>query len=238
MSTPHCSFVIYLNNDSNELPLFIQDVRTFFQKFPLIYELIAVTEKNAATCVEQIQTAQTQSSAKEKIVLIQNQKFLGRAESLRQGLNKADGAFLLLADPQMATPLGDLFKVLQNLMTDADVNLCWGERPSKKDSPFHHGAAPRHRLERLFNAIFKERHHHMPIDVLCESGGLTKSTWQEIEKSWNGKKLRGWYLHLYIQKALTAKHKSLFIALYDSGKTSPSFSLWTARWHLLFQSIF
>lgn len=238
MSTPHCSFVIYLNNDSKELPLFIQDVRTFFQKFPLIYELIAVTEKNASACVAQITTAQTQSSEKEKIILIQNKKTLGRAESLRQGLNQAQGAFLLMADPQMATPLGDLFKVLQHLMTDSDINLCWGERLSKKDSPFQNAATPRHHLERLFNAILKERNHKLPTDILCECGGLTKSTWQDIEKSWTDTKLRGWYLHLHIQKTLTTKHKSHFVAIYDSGKTSPSYSLWKVRWNLLLQSIF
>lgn len=238
MSTPHCSFVIYLNDDSTELPLFIQDVRTFFQKFPLIYELIAVTEKNASACIEQIKAAQTQSTEKEKIILVQNQKCLGRAESLRQGLNHAHGTFLLMADPQMATPLGDLFKVLQHLMTDSDINLCWGERLTKKDSPFQNAATPRHRLERLFNAILKERNHKLPADILCESGGLTKNTWQEIEKSWADTKLRGWYLHLHVQKVLTTKHKSLFVAINDSGKTSPSYSMWKARWNLLLQSIF
>lgn len=238
MSTPHCSFVIYLNNDSAELPLFIQDVRTFFQKFPLVYELIAVTEKNATACREQIKTAQTQSSEKEKIILVQNQSFLGRAESLRQGLNKAQGAFVLIADPQMATPLGDLFKVLQHLMTESDLNLCWGERLTKKDSPFQQAATPRHQLERLFNGILKERNQKLPADILCETGGMTKGTWQEVEKSLPSKKLSGWYLHLYIQKALATKHKSLVLAIHDSGKTSPSYSLWKVRWNLLLQSIF
>lgn len=236
MSTPHCSFVIYLDKDAAIIGPFLQDLRSFFQKFPLHYELVAVTEKKASECAQQLEQAQKESGEREQIVLLQNTRHLGRAESLRQGLNKATGNYLILADPATATPLGDLFKILQNLMSEPTLDICWGQRLSKKDSPFLTSNSRRHRLERLFNGILHEREKHV-ADPLCEIGGLKKEAWLRVNNF--PAALKGWYFHLHLQKQIAkAGLKKTEIPIYDSGKTSASYSYWRERWHLLRQSIF
>nr|WP_295902269.1 glycosyltransferase [uncultured Bdellovibrio sp.] len=236
VSTPHCSFVIYLDKDAAIVGPFLQDLRSFFQKFPLHYELVAVIEKGASDCVRLLEQAQKESGERERLTLVPNASHLGRAESLRQGLNKASGNYLVLADPVTATPLGDLFKILQNLMSEPTLDVCWGQRLSKKDSPFLNSNSRRHHLERFFNGILQEREKHVS-DPLCEIGGLKKEAWLRVKDF--PAPLKGWYLHPQLQKQIAkAGLKKIEIPIYDSGKTSASYSYWRERWHLLRQSIF
>lgn len=237
-STLHCSFVIYLHKDAAFIPSFMKDLRGFFQKFPLNYELLAVIEKDAEDALAQVKAAQTESPQRENIQTLFNEKYLGRAESLRRAFSKAQASYVLVADPLLSTPFGDLFKVLQNLMTDPTVALCWGERISKKDSLFHRRTGPRHSIEHLFTGIFKEKNKSFSsLDPFCEIGGFTKESWVAVEKSLPAK-LSGWYLHADLHHAY-AQHarKILEVPIWDSGATSLSYGYWSARWDLLKKSV-
>lgn len=226
MSTPLCSFIIYLDKDAHSFPAFLQDLRSFFNKFPLSYELVAVIEKGSQDYFR--------SLTDDKITLIQNPKVLRRSESLRQGLNKAQGAFLIIADPQLATPLGDLFKLLQHLMSEP-LDICWGERYSKSQGAIFRPQTPRHQLEYLFNKILKEK-NNLPEDSLCETVGLKKEAWKAL-----GEKIpsqTGWYLSPTLRRAaLGLDLKELEIFVHDSGVSSDSYSVWRERWTLLKKSL-
>ncbi|WP_374078680.1 hypothetical protein [Bdellovibrio bacteriovorus] len=237
MSTPHCSLVIYLNKDAPAVTSFLKDLRSFFQKFPLNYELVAIIEKGASECARLLEEAKKESSAKETISLVQNSKTLHRARSLCQGFNAAQAPYVLVGDPQLATPLGDLFKILQNLMSESTVDICWGNRLNKKDSVFLNSLAPRHKLERLFNGILHER-NKKSSDPLCEIGGFKKEAWVCLQEKLSTKTIKGWYLHQQLQKEIqeTALNR-IEIAIHDSGQTSASYSVWRERWNLLSQSI-
>lgn len=228
MSTPHCSFVTYLNQDWKQLPSFLQDLRSFFQKFPLNYEIIVVVEKNSSASLEEF--------ASFPVIFVQNSHFLGRAESLRQGLNAAQGTYLLTADLHMSTPLGDLFKILQNLMSDESLDICWGERYSRKDSPFLNLQTVRLRNEIFFNPILKEKNRNASQDPLCDIGGIKKISWSKMQEALP-KKISAWYLHPVLIPA-TRHLKILEIPVYDSGATPPGYSVLKVRWSLLKQSIF
>lgn len=236
MSTPHCSFVIYLDKDAHALTSFLKDLRSFFQKFPLNYEVVAVVEKGSSDCAKFLQDAQKESSPKECITVVQNTQTLHRAESLRRGLNKAQATYLVIADPQTATPFGDLFKILQNLMSEPTMDICWGQRVSKKDSVFLSSRSPRHNLERLFNGILHER-NKTSSDPLCEIGGFKKEAWLRLQEQSANHKFKGWYLNPQLLRALKDL-KRIEIPIHDSGQTSKSYSLWRERWNLLRQSIF
>lgn len=236
-SPPHCSLVIYLDKDAPAVTSFLRDLRSFFQKFPLNYELVAVVEKGASECARLLEDAKKESSAKETITLLQNPKTLHRARSLCQGLNATQAPYILVADPQLATPLGDLFKILQNLMTESSVDVCWGNRLDKKDSLFLKSQTPRHKLERLFNGILHER-NKKSSDPLCEIGGFKKEAWVRLQEKLSTKVPKGWYLnhHLQIEIQETPLNR-IEIAIHDSGQTSASYSVWRERWNLLRQSI-
>ncbi|WII73634.1 glycosyltransferase [Bdellovibrio sp. 22V] len=239
VSTPHCSFVVYLNRDSALVPDFLKDVRSFFQKFPLSYELIFAVENNASACSEILQPELKNAGPKETLVLLQNTKTRGRAESLRHALHKAQAPFVLVATVEMATPLGDLFKILQHLMTEPDVDICWGDRTSRKDSPFQYKREPRHRIEHTFNAITREKNRQPFKDPSCEIWGIKKTAWSDIGNSSPTHPWRGWYTAPYVQNLCRKLNKSVVeVPVYDSGATSPSYSLWKERLNLLTKGVF
>jgi hypothetical protein len=238
LSTPHCSFVIYLHQDVDSLNLLAQDFRAFFQKFPLNYELICVTDPSANITENVFKNLQTSSPQNESWMFHKNAKHLGRAASLKIGADQARADFIIFPSLEMATPLGDLFKILQTLMTEPTLMMCWGERLSKKSALATH-ATPAKDLETLFGRILKDRQPHSPADMLCEVGGLRRQAWIEIKYSDVVQKKKGWYLGLSLQQAAVEKklsHQTLFV--HDSGKRTADFSLWKARFELLRQSIF
>ncbi len=231
MSTPHCSFVIYLNQDADLLSAFLRDLRGFFQKFPLHYELVAVIEKNSSKEIAVLEEAIRTASVKERITFVKNETHRGRAASLHQGLNKAEAPYLILADVGMATPLGDLFKILQHLMTEDNLDICWGERVSKKKAPFSSADTPRFRTERLFTPILKERNKNAGSDPLCEVVGIKKTAWVRLQENLWRHSVQGWYLHpplMIAAHALNMSHIEIFV--HDNGATSSRYSVWKERW--------
>ncbi|WP_216635931.1 glycosyltransferase [Bdellovibrio bacteriovorus] len=237
MSTPHCSFVIYLFRDLKALPLFIQDFRAFFQKFPLNYELICVIDSTPEEHV--LKELKSTAPQNESWQILTNAAKIGRAQSLQKGASHARGELIIFPSLMMATPLGDLFKILQHLMSEPSMMACWGERYSKKSEVMTHSLHAALKTENTFNKILKEKNPHSALDPLCEIGGLRKTAWSEIENAPELKKSKGWFLANHCQKVLRQKNlPQHFLHIHDSGLRPTDFSLWSARWELLRQSLF
>lgn len=238
VSTPHCSFVMNLRQDLESLPQFIQDFRAFFQKFPLNYELVGVIDSRDMKSISALETLQKSAPANESWQLVPS-THKSRVQNIKIGIEKARSEIIILPSVVMATPLGDLFKVLQTLMTEPDLAACWGERFSKNSGAMHQPQSAAQRLEALFNKILKEKFPQYDNDTLCEIGGLRKSTWEKIKDSAPIRKKSGWYFVGSCQKALRdqgLKQQTVFVN--DSGKRSLDFSMWRARLELLGQSLF
>lgn len=237
MSTPHCSFVIYLFRDFKALPLFIQDFRAFFQKFPLHYELICVIDGNAE---ENFFTELKSTAPKnESWQILPNAAKIGRAQSLQKGAHHARGEFIIFPSLMMTTPLGDLFKILQHLMSEPTMMACWGERYSKKSEVMTQSPHAVLKMENTFNKILTEKNPQSAADALCEIGGLRKAAWSAIENAPELKKIKGWFLANHCQKVLRRKNlHQHFLHIHDSGQRPTDFSIWSARWELLRQSLF
>lgn len=231
VSTPLCSLIVYLNQETEPGVLFLQDVRSFFNKFPLHYEVVFIIEPNKKNPLTKHPETFGKTPAKEKITIIQNTTSLKRAESLRRGFDQAQGEYLLVADVSMTTPLGDLFKILQHLMAEEELDICWGERYSKKTNTLAFSQTPRHSLENLFNRIFQEKLNLKNADILCEIYGIKKKSWLKI----NSKVPRqpGWYLGPALRRSCQLHPTTTRdVAIHDSGKISHSYSLWRERWNL------
>lgn len=238
MSTPQCSLLIYLQKDSALLAEFFQNLRSFFAKFPMTYEVVCIVENKSYSCLETLTEIAEKAPDKEDIVLIENDRTLGRAKSLLRSMEEARSPFILLLSPEMATPFGDIFKLMQHLITE-EVDICWGDRYKKLDSPFTKAPHARHRTEIIFNKIFKEKFHDGLEDPLCEFIAIKKSSWEKIKPSLYTERLTGWYLGpLLYKKAKELKLNIIELPVYDSGMTSPSYHLWSERWNLLKQGLF
>lgn len=225
-STPHCSFILYLDQQTELFNLFAEDLRSFFTKFPLKYEVLVVLEKGTAP-----------PKSLEGFRFLTNVKRTERSLSLRQAMDQAEGTFLVLTDIQMTTPLGDLFKLLQHLMTEEELDLCWGERYTKKQSPLRQPQTPRHKTENLFNQILREKWTLTTQDPLCETVALKKKTWLLLRNQIPN--YSGWYLapslHFASKKA---NLKTFEVFVNDSGQSPHFYPLWKERIKLLLTSIF
>lgn len=239
VSTLHCSFVVYLDQDSVLLPQFLGDLRSFFQKFPLKFELVAALAKKDQASAKILAESRAQDASLFEVRIHENRFSKNRAENLRQALNTCEAPYLLILNPEMSAPLGDSFKVLQHLMSDESLDVCWGERYSKKSGLLAQGATPALKLEDVFNKILKEKNKAASLDSLCEVGGFKLSAWKKLDAGFGKRKLFGWYLHPFLQKEireLALKREDIFV--HDAGQRPRSFSVGRARWNLLRQSIF
>lgn len=228
VSTPHCSLILYLDQDTSSFTHFLQDVRSFFQKFPLPYEVVVCLEKGTESPL----------ATQPEVRLVTNTSHLGRAASLWQGLQQSRGEFRILTTADMNTPLGDVFKLLQHSMTEPETDLIWGNRYGKKGSPFLKTPHKREHTEDLFNRILKEKYSSSTADPLSDIVVLKAATVQSIAQRPGQKPPQGWYLAPYLLKAVQdLKLRSMDVVVHDSGKTPARFSLWRARWSLFKQSV-
>lgn len=228
MSTSLCSFIVYLDQETEQVPIFLKDIRSFFSKFPITYEILFVmSSKNSMTL---------DLSNDPQIHILQIPTMLSRGEGLRRGLDQAQGQFLFIADSRMVTPWGDLFKIFQHLATSPEVDLCWGERYSKKTGLLREAHSPRHRLEHFFNRIFKEKYPTLPADLLCESVGIKSSAWQKMAALLPVQK--NWYLSPELHKISRQLNlQGLEVFIHDSGQSPKHYPLWKIRWELFLRCL-
>lgn len=209
------------------LPAYLRDLRGFFSKFPLHYEVIVVAEKGCPP-------PETEGPVR----VLQNSKRLGRAASLWKGLTNSQAPFSVITSIDMNTPLGDYLKMLQNLMGEDNFDICWGNRYQKKDSPFLKSPHPRQEMEDGFNRILREKFPTGPQDPLSDIVLFKKSALDKMS-SVLGKKLKGWYLGPQLESTLISqKIRVLEIPAFDSGQTLPGLSLWKERWNLFLECAF
>ncbi|MNJ98404.1 undecaprenyl phosphate 4-deoxy-4-formamido-L-arabinose transferase [compost metagenome] len=238
MSTPQFSLVVYLDKDAAILPDFLQDLRGFFSKFPVHYEVVHVVEKGSTGCVQILKQEMSNSQGKETLTLIENRSYLGRARSIYAGINKCQSPFIAVTSADLSTPLGDVFKLLQHVIAEDHVELCVGDRYKKRDSLFGKMPTPRAQLENLFNGILREKRQGLSQDPLCEIFALRRESWSKIQKHLKERKLKGWYFGPHLHKSLQGVDiKSLEIPIFDRGTSSISFVPWKERLRLFLLSL-
>lgn len=221
------------------MPGFLRDLRQFFQKFPTSYELVFVLEQGAAGCAKILEEECTVSSANEHFVVLHNKTSLGRARSVMAGLQKASAPFLAVLNIEMATPLADILKLLQPLISEEAIDLCRGHRHLKKNKVFTAAATPRTKLEHVFTGILREKQKSPSADPLCEIWAVRKTAWPRLAEALSSRRVRGWYLTPFLRPAAQdLGMKTLDVAILDSGVSSPSFSVGRIRWQLIWLGFF
>ncbi|UXR65129.1 hypothetical protein EZJ49_02560 [Bdellovibrio bacteriovorus] len=222
VSTPLLSLVIYLDQENKHLTDCLRDLQTFFTKFPVPYEVVLIAEKDVVV-----------SAPAAPVRVVQNKKYLGRAASLWQGLQTAQGHFLAVSSVEMNTPLGDLFRLLQHLISEEKVDLYWGDRYAQKNSSFLKKENPRQKNEHLFNGILKEKFGPVPADPLSDVIMIRQEAFKKLTSQGQKQKIRGWYLGPSLLRTLKQQPLQMEqLPVLDSGVTAPGFSLWNARWSL------
>lgn len=234
-STPQFSLIVYLDQDSKVLPAFIQDVQTFFTKFPVPYEVLAVVEKGARECKEILQSTKFEGSGTWSIVANSSKK--GRAQSLIEGFNRARSPYAAVLSASLSTPLADIFKMLQTIIAEEKVEICFGNR-YKRPNNFFTLKTKQAERENVYNSILREKHPDFTRDPLCEVLAMKKSAWEKLKTDLQIQKITGWYLAPHLQKM--AMHKSIQkedTPVFDNGTSSLSYKPWKERLNLFLLSL-
>jgi hypothetical protein len=230
-STSHFSLIVYLDKDAALLPTFLKDVRGFFQKFPINYELVAIVNGAHNPCGTFLHEQRRHSPDKEILTIIESSLCLSRTQAVSLALASPRTEYAVVSTVDMATPLGDLFKLLQHLMTEPKTDIVWGNRYTKKDNAYVSATSSRVKLEKFFHGILGKK---IVNDPLCEVFAIKRRAALAIDAELKGIPLRGWYLGPSLAKILTTKNLEILeVPVFDSGASSPSYRRLPVIWNLL-----
>lgn len=202
------------------------NLQAFFKKFPLIYEVLFALNP------EQDQSRNLLQSLAEKhpqIRIVENPRRLGRAQSFERLFCEARGDILITTDLDLAAPLSEVFKILEALYSDRELDVVFGDRFSapKKPGSF---SPPRSALEDFFSGVIKEKKAWAFKDPFCPVLGLRRTAYAKIQ---TGLQSRGWHWTPEVQRLAQLhglKTLELPLTMSPSQKNKPPKS---EAWHLL-----
>lgn len=193
----------------------IADISSFFGRFQMPYEVIWLNPPESA-----IETAVPISDKNLNLVKINDRG--KKVAALHRAILSARGETILIADENLATPLGDLFKILQTAA--GDKKWIWGERNFEK---LHPEKSKRLQHDEIFSKIALEKNREAPKDIFCETWGFAKSSWlQQFQKAPQQN-----LLSITLTKLLPST-EILRVKVTDSGSSPmhyPKLKLWLSR---------
>lgn len=110
----------------------LQDLKSFFARFPLEIELVTVIHHKDKETLEKVKA---QASTKEFFILPLEVKSRSRAKAIKEGLKKANGDVLLIFSWDLSIPLAEFFNFIQEIFQNPALHIVTGNRfdPKKRN---------------------------------------------------------------------------------------------------------
>ena len=145
----------------------------------------------------------------------------GLSQELPKLIKEAKAPYIVISNAELTSPLGDAFKMIQALSSSPELDIVFGNRFKKKDSPFHgHSPTPRVALDQLYADLFKKNLRNLFEDPLCDLVTLRQSFANKFSEN-QLKELSNIRWTPYLQRmALEIKARTADIPVYDNGQTS------------------
>jgi dolichyl-phosphate beta-glucosyltransferase len=115
---PLLSVVIPAYNEEQRLPLYLPKVQAFCRALPSESEILVVDDGSKDGTVAYVQSL---AAADPSIRLLRQPRNQGKGAAVRRGVQEARGAFILFADADGATPIGEAAKLLAAGRKGTDV---------------------------------------------------------------------------------------------------------------------
>lgn len=210
--------------DPSALGSFLQDLSIFFQRFPVPYEVLLATTD---------QSPNEWQGLEQKFAVLKIQRRPHRepaAKMMIHLLEKARGHVLITYPLDQGLPLAELFKILQNLLSESELEVIFTQRRTQKsfEKDVRLQALPA--WERLLSDILKEKNRWPFQDAFAPVIGLKSEAFAKIRGGLGGKT----DLTLEIQTAsLEAGLRWRELAVIPSSREAPRrYGIW-ARLRLL-----
>lgn len=144
MNAPYLSVVIPAYNEERRLPFSLQRIRDYLEHKAESYEVVIVDDgstDNTADCVRALGDS--------RVTLVHNEANRGKGYSVRRGMLSAHGAYRLMCDADLSTPIEEAELLLAAVMAGADVAI--GSRAASGARIEQHQPWYRENVGRLFN---------------------------------------------------------------------------------------
>lgn len=193
----------------------IADISSFFGRFQMPYELIWLNPSDNLS-------ENTIPHSDANLNLVVRKDGGNKVAALHRAILCARGEVVIVADENLATPLGDLFRILQTAI--GERKWVWGERNFAK---LRSEKSKRLQHDEIFTKILLDKNSKAHNDIFCETWGFAKGIWLQRFQDAPNKPL----LSLALSTSLPPS-EIVRVKISDSGLSPrhyPQLRLWLSR---------
>ncbi len=161
----------------------------------------------------------------------------GLSHELPTILKETQAPYIVISNAELTSPLGDALKMIQALSSSPELDIVFGNRFKKKDSPFHGDSpSPRVALDQLYTDLFKKNLSNLFEDPLCDLVTLRQSFVNKISEA-QLKELSNIRWTPYLQRlSLETKARTADVPIYDNGQTSADWPSFKRKFQMMWLS--
>lgn len=145
---PHLSVIIPAYNEEKRLPSTLESVHNFLSESEQAFEIIVVDDGSSDGTKKVVNKFAADHCGVRLITHSPNQ---GKGYSVREGMLKAEGDYLLLDDADGASPIGEIKRLENAIKNGADIAI--GSRAVKGDETVVNALSHRKHIGNTFNMI-------------------------------------------------------------------------------------
>lgn len=186
-------FPIHPKEESLELRL--QDLDSFFTKWPLVTDVYFVIEPKQSSHRQQIEKFH---NSKINLHIVENSKTLGRAGSIQNALKDINTDLVILGSLDLSIPMAEYFNLIHEAVTQKDVMIFKGNRFTSRKKISGVRSSWHKTLEDIILEKFKSKNpaaNNSIQDPLCNLYALRPQVTEKIRSSMP---LKQWYYGLDI----------------------------------------
>lgn len=159
--------------------------------------------------------------------------FVGTHQQISDFCNKAQGQYIVLTNAELTSPLGDAFKLIQALSSSPDIEISFGNRFAKKESPFLHLQSERSQLDLIYTPIFRKHLRGLFQDPLCDLVAFKKSYWDKLKPQQKSELNQARWTPFLQRLCLETNARTADIPIYDNGQTDPAWPRWKRKFQMI-----
>lgn len=209
---PQLSLCVHVSANREMIQEFSENLKSFFQKFPLLYEVLFAINPGQQ---EGLSLLQSLAESNPHYQIVENKKHHSRAENLERLCQQAKGDVLVTIDLDLASPLSEIFKMIEVFYSERETEVVFGNRTKakKKLENIHADLSP---LEKFFAGVIQEKAPWPFQDPFCPVLGIRKKSFERLQKDL---KSSGWNWTQEVQR-VTLKNQLKFqeIPLYVGSR--------------------
>jgi hypothetical protein len=199
-------------DDAGLIQEFVENVSQFFQKFPLLYEVLFSVNPNQDQSLSLLQYLAERNP---HYRIVENKSKLSRAQNLCNLFSQARGDVLIAIDLELATPLSEVFKMLETFYSDKETEVVFGNRFKSKKN-LESQTADEDKTARFFHDVLKDKTQWPFADPFCPVVGIRRTSFEKIK---DALRPRGWHWTHEVQRVAQMKQlKTQEIPLYTGSR--------------------